>query len=457
MAKQASAKRERCRADEESTHAALGRNVARFMKMYGNSKLALMQVLNSSQSDQEERRQNPSAPDPHADDQALLDYITDQCPTLGGMVDDALGMQNPVKELNKLASDIDEGWSEARNTDTASLKKGFAVNFNLDADYDKYGHWVPPLNPTKRHLWGPVHRQLFPLIVPYSELESLKQAGATVSHDHWYDWMWKGRKHDPENLDEGFLQGDLLIKAFLSVYFSSVINPRPSQLATARKGGFTGATVHSIAYTATLLRFTLSCEPRIDQTFNSAGFYQHLVQYLEHEDQRELTVDILKWWNRNIFSAGVANTMASEPNASDTWELATKREQNGRQPRRFANNSKNAEPTPPPPPPLPPLPLLLPRTNTSSHSTPDSDLWAGQNWDLGDSAAEPEAEQPAKKTKWKPSTRLPDTDNESDLDGKEVQEEMECMGAAQRKQKTAKANGALRPDARRSSRKKKAP
>lgn len=48
------------------------------------------------------------------------------------------------------------------------------------------------------------------------------------------------------------------------------------------------------------LRFALSSEMRIDQGFNSAGFYQCLVQYLEHEDQRELTSGLLKWWNRCV-------------------------------------------------------------------------------------------------------------------------------------------------------------
>ncbi|KAG9028895.1 hypothetical protein FS837_003709, partial [Tulasnella sp. UAMH 9824] len=135
IVKQASAKRERRRDDEESTRAALGRTVARFMKMYGNSKLALMQALDGSQSEEDERRRNPSA---FMDDKVLLQYLTDHCPTLGSMVEEALSMRNPVKELNKLASDIDEGWSEARNTDTASLKKGLAANFNLDSDYDEH-------------------------------------------------------------------------------------------------------------------------------------------------------------------------------------------------------------------------------------------------------------------------------------------------------------------------------
>lgn len=82
MAKQAAAKRERrryeiltwtiisvvirtvilCRADEESTRAGVGRTVARFRQMYGNSKIALMQAIESSESDQEEHRRNPSAP-----------------------------------------------------------------------------------------------------------------------------------------------------------------------------------------------------------------------------------------------------------------------------------------------------------------------------------------------------------------------------------------------------------
>ncbi|KAG8952573.1 hypothetical protein FRC00_006692 [Tulasnella sp. 408] len=476
IVKQASAKRERRRGDEESTRAALGRTVARFMRMYGNSKLALMQALDGSQSDQEERRRNPSA---LADDEVLLYYLTDHCPTLGSMIDEALSMRNPVKELNKLASDIDEGWSEARNTDTASLKKGLAANFNLDLDYDEHGHWVPPLNLTKRHLWGPHHPQLFPLVVPVrkpplndDELEMLKQAGATVPHTLWYDWMWKDRKHNPQNLDEGFLQSDLLGKvAFLWIYFGAVINPTSSKLAAARKVGFTSVTVHSIAYTATLLRFALSCELRIDQNFNSAGFYQHLVQYLEHEDQHELTAEILKWWNRNVFPGGVAKTTASESNASETWQLAIKQraerkaaaalrqQQQVRGATATTAAASISTPNSTPRSPLDdttnaPTPRLSPRSSTSTHSALGLDPWADQTGNLGDSTAEPDADRPAKKTKRIPSTRVQESDNESDIDGDEVQEEMEIMGAAQRKQKPAKAGRKPRaPDARRSSRK----
>ncbi|KAG8909799.1 hypothetical protein FRC00_009413 [Tulasnella sp. 408] len=473
--KQASAKRERRRGDEESTRAALGRTVARFAKMYGNSKLALMQALDGSQSDQEERRRrDPSTP---TDDEVLLQYLTDHCPTLGSMVDEALSMRNPVKELNKLASDIDEGWSEARNTDTASLKKGLAANFNLDSDYDEHGHWVPPLNLTKRHLWGPNHPQLFPLVVPAcepplndDELETLKQPGATVLPTLWYDWMWKDRKHDPKNLDAGFLQGDLLVKAFLWIYFGAVINPTSSKLAAARKVGFTSVTVHSIAYTATLLRFALSCELRIDQNFNSAGFYEHLVQYLEHEDQHELTPEILNWWNRNVFPGGVAKASTSEPSTSETWQLAIKQRAERKaaaalrqqQQERGANATAAAAiiPTPiaTPRPPLDdttngPMPRLPSRPSTS-HSALSLDPWADQNGDLCNSTAEPDADRPAKKTKRIPPTRVQESDHESDIDGDEVQEETEMMGAAQRKQKPAKAGRKPRaPDARRSSRK----
>ncbi|KAG9020128.1 hypothetical protein FS837_008580 [Tulasnella sp. UAMH 9824] len=305
----------------------------------------------------------------------------------------------------------------------------------------------------------------------HSELEVLKQAGAAVPHTLWYDWMWKDRKHDPENLDEGFLQSDLLGKAFLWIYFGAVINPTSSKLATARKVGFTSVTVHSIADTATLLRFALSCELRIDQNFNSAGFYQHLVQYLEHEDQHELTADILKWWNRNIFPGGVAKVTTSEPNASDTWQLAIKQraerkaaaalrqqqQEHGANagtattaiistpiltPRSPLNDTTNA-----------PMPRLSSRPSTSTRSALDLDPRSDRNGDLGDSTAEPDADRPAKKIKRIPATRVPESDNESDVDGDEVQEETETMGAAQRKQKAAKA-GPKRSSTRSSSRKK---
>ncbi|KAG8938216.1 hypothetical protein FRC04_009250, partial [Tulasnella sp. 424] len=428
MAKQAALKQERRRADEETTRATLGRTVARFKQMYGNSKIALMQALDSSESDQEERRRNPSAP-------------------LPSMIGEALEMRNPAKELNKLASDIDVGWSEARNTDTASLKKGIAANFHLEADYDEFGHWTPALNPTNKRKWGPKHPQLLPLVVPVrdpplddDELEMLKQAGSIVSCTKWYDWMWKGRKHDPKNLDEGFLRGDLLVKAYLWVYFGSVITPMPTRLAAARKVGFTSVTIHSIAYAATLLRFALSREARIDEGFNSAGFYQYLVQYLEHEDQRELTLELLRWWNRHVFPAGVAGNVAPEPITDGTWELAIRQRAQrkaaaaARQREQGGSTVPGAATSTPSPPPISPLndatnaSTAPSHPNASSHSAIGFSSLVNQDGDDGDgdSGSELPPARPAKKARY----RIEESENETDIDGEEVREEVGPVLAA---------------------------
>ncbi|KAG8958344.1 hypothetical protein FRC05_009002, partial [Tulasnella sp. 425] len=399
MAKQAALKQERRRADEETTRATLGRTVARFKQMYGNSKIALMQALDSSESDQEERRRNPSAP-------------------LPSMIGEALEMRNPAKELNKLASDIDVGWSEARNTDTASLKKGIAANFHLEADYDEFGHWTPALNPTNKRKWGPKHPQLLPLVVPV--------------RDPPLD--------DELALSSPVLNGDLLVKAYLWVYFGSVITPMPTRLAAARKVGFTSVTIHSIAYAATLLRFALSREARIDEGFNSAGFYQYLVQYLEHEDQRELTLELLRWWNRHVFPAGVAGNVTPEPITDGTWELAIRQRAQrkaaaaARQREQGGSTVPGAATSTPSPPPISPLndatnaSTAPSHPNASSHSAIGFSSLVNQDGDDGDgdSGSELPPARPAKKARY----RIEESENETDIDGEEVREEVGPVLAA---------------------------
>lgn len=46
------------------------------------------------------------------------------------------------------------------------------------------------------------------------------------------------------------------------------------------------------------MRFVLSNERRIDDGFNSSGFYGELLRFLEHSDQAEFTSVLLDWWDK---------------------------------------------------------------------------------------------------------------------------------------------------------------
>ncbi|KIO26289.1 hypothetical protein M407DRAFT_24379 [Tulasnella calospora MUT 4182] len=298
------AKRERRREAHESTLASLGRNLGHFYQMYGSSKAALLQVfeVEDLESDPLERRLGSSNFDPQL--ATLLKWMLSSCPSLSPMLEDAASDPDPSAALSKLARPIDQGWGEARNTDTAALKSAVAANFNLEPGADEFGDWTPRLIVTGKDNWGLNHPQLSVLMTPVQDppltdedIAKLRQPGCLVPHDKWYPWMWKGRTVDPSDPECGFLRGDLLTKAWRVIYFGSALVPMRHRINAAKEMGFSRTTTHSIAYIATLMRFVLSNERRIDFGFDSLGFYRELLRFLRHPDQTEFTSNLLLWWD----------------------------------------------------------------------------------------------------------------------------------------------------------------
>ncbi|KAG9004285.1 hypothetical protein FRB90_011012 [Tulasnella sp. 427] len=455
MAQQAKLKREHQRAEVESELAALGRIVARYRKMYGSTRRALQEALEASESEQEERRQNPLAPDPHQEDIDILNFLTEHYRRLPGLLNEAIERLSGPKAANNLvvlARQIDTGWTEARNTDTAALRKALAANFYLTETYDQFGHWRPALNPKAKGEWGLNHPQLRLLIAPIRETtsndeedEELLQPGAAATYTDWFNFMFEGRQHNPQNLDEGFLRSDLLKKAFLFIYFGNVAQPMPSRITGAHAVGFTRTTVHAIAYTTTLLRFVLSSELRIDQGFNSYAFYQYLVAYLQLDDQKELTDELLRWWDHNVFPAGVGVEPPEQSQTDLVWERAIRQRAERQRAARGERQEAFGDITNTTGSPAVAAPSVISASSSigTSRSEPGSlrsvrpprVTQTGHEELDGSGSEDQEVQRPTKKTR-PPQTRIPTHISDgSDIDGVEVSVEQETPARIDKQRK----------------------
>ncbi|KAG9031128.1 hypothetical protein FS837_003095 [Tulasnella sp. UAMH 9824] len=359
------AKRERKREAHETTLASLGRNLGHFYQMYGSSKAALLQLfeVDDLESDPLERRLGSSNFDPQL--ATLLKWMLSTCPSLAPMMEEAAADRDPGAALNRLARPIDQGWSEARNTDTGTLKNAVAANFGIEPGADEFGDWTPRLTVTGKDNWGLNHPQLSVLMTPVhdppmtdEDIAKLRQPGCLVPCDKWYPWMWEGRNVDLADLELGLLKGDILTKAWLITYFGSALKPKHHRIIAVKEMGFSRTTTHSIAYVATLMRFVLSNERRIDDGFDSSGFYCELLRFLEHPDQAEFTSGLLDWWDKNVFPSSIGDRQnTSVIGEGGTWALLKKkRAEKGAQRPRY----------------LPPAGTTVHATVSSHSPTPDT-------------------------------------------------------------------------------------
>ncbi|EIW80782.1 hypothetical protein CONPUDRAFT_154780 [Coniophora puteana RWD-64-598 SS2] len=127
-------------------------------------------------------------------------------------------------------------------------------------------------------------------------------------------FLWVGEKvQKADNLFEGFLRGEMLVKAYLTIY----ISPSAGIYDDAGSGGRQGnAALHnvrhvslsSIAYVATLVRFVLSATPKWGQRNGdkdpfSETFYNWILKLLCEAPAADAVWhdDLLTWWQQRIF------------------------------------------------------------------------------------------------------------------------------------------------------------
>ncbi|KAJ3507400.1 hypothetical protein NMY22_g16943 [Coprinellus aureogranulatus] len=79
---------------------------------------------------------------------------------------------------------------------------------------------------------------------------------------------------------------------------------RATRSGNAQIHGMRGVTAPSVAYIATLVRFSLTSAgsfSRSDPGTDSQTFYNSLLSFLEDEDEQQQVSELLHWWNEQIF------------------------------------------------------------------------------------------------------------------------------------------------------------
>ncbi|PIL33145.1 hypothetical protein GSI_04595 [Ganoderma sinense ZZ0214-1] len=226
-----------------------------------------------------------------------------------------------TSSLNTICGSIQFGANMARSDDIKGLKC---------AVVDWIAHPVLGLKPPiPRNQMGPrgfnhdvTGRYLCPAGLEWDVVKKDLQAKRmTVPTDQWPIFIYANDAYDPESPWDGFLRGRLLVNAFKHVFTSpsSVDNSgRATKSSNSELHGMTKVTIASIVYIATLVRFCLgdqSTLARSNTVENYQAFYNGLLMFLSHPDERENVNELLSWWNKQVFPTSVDSIRAPTANS----------------------------------------------------------------------------------------------------------------------------------------------
>ncbi|KAG1844984.1 hypothetical protein F4604DRAFT_1884361 [Suillus subluteus] len=216
------------------------------------------------------------------------------------------GSEEEVFHVGEL---IGKGASCARGEDTKSLKP-VVIDWIAPAG----GVVLPPLPRNSKITCGFNHpltgHLLCPTELDWNDAETkqkLQSGEIAVSGDQWPLFLYANEAYDPDDPWNGLLRSRLLINAFRHVFTSPSSvekEPKATRAGNARLHGMTTVTAPSVAYIATQVRFAIcssSVFSHTDTSTDSETFYHSLLDLLEDPDERGEVVDLLVWWNRQIF------------------------------------------------------------------------------------------------------------------------------------------------------------
>ncbi|KAG1882190.1 hypothetical protein F4604DRAFT_1921918 [Suillus subluteus] len=178
---------------------------------------------------------------------------------------------------------------------------------------------LPPLPCNSKITCGFNHpltgRLLCPAELDWNDAETkqkLKSGEIIVSGDRWPLFLYTDEAYDPDDPWNGLLRSRLLINAFRHVFTSpSSVDkePKATRAGNACLHGMTAVTAPSVTYITTLVRFalcSLSVFSRTDTATDSETFYHSLLDLMEDPDEKGEVIDLLVWWNRQIFPTSSA-------------------------------------------------------------------------------------------------------------------------------------------------------
>ncbi|KAG2014238.1 hypothetical protein CC2G_011082 [Coprinopsis cinerea AmutBmut pab1-1] len=214
------------------------------------------------------------------------------------------------QDLFYIAEMITRGASSARSDDTKSIKSAI-----VDWITPTNGTLKPPLLRNVKTDRGFHHPRTGELLCPTnldwsdpSIREALRTGAIVPSGDLWPRFLFRNFQPNPDNLWDGLFRSGLLVKAFKHIFTSpsSVYNdaPRSTRSSNARIHGMKSVTIPSIAYVATLVKFSLSSSAvfsRTDLVTDSEYFYNLIIEFLEDEEEEEEVKSLLAWWDQQVF------------------------------------------------------------------------------------------------------------------------------------------------------------
>ncbi|KAF5374162.1 hypothetical protein D9615_008830 [Tricholomella constricta] len=250
---------------------------------------------------------------------------------------------------------LTRGANDARSDDISTMKKALANWLN------KRPSTKPPLNPEDRINRGLQHDTTGGLLCPIEfdwdniEIRAKLRAceeGFDMSSSYFIRCFYKGGKGDAQNVEEGFLRGFLLVKAYSLVFTSpssanrviddadnentapsgSTSSPKATKYSVAQKLNLNTVTPRSIAYVAVLLHFSLTDAPHWKSTFNNLSYelmYNFIIDFFEDTSgpQAEDRIkSLFKWWNKQIFPVRAAAMAGSRASMNKLREQRAQRE-----------------------------------------------------------------------------------------------------------------------------------
>ncbi|KAG8705414.1 hypothetical protein FRC08_001681 [Ceratobasidium sp. 394] len=216
---------------------------------------------------------------------------------------------------------LDTGKSAARSEDNHTLKNALP----------KWMKWDPPLKSKTKSDRGLHHlmcaRALAPISVDWNVEHQrnnflIRQDPPMTAAQRWPAFLYPDFKGDVNNMSDGLLRGELLLKAARAILFPASIanvdeetDHQSNRKSKADIYEMTTVTPGFLAYVAVGVRYALSSENTFMNTgglFSYERFYNDLVYYLTRASCQVETDELVNWWNTQLFPPKTANP-AEEP------------------------------------------------------------------------------------------------------------------------------------------------
>ncbi|KAJ3525548.1 hypothetical protein NMY22_g10525 [Coprinellus aureogranulatus] len=234
---------------------------------------------------------------------------------------------------------LTKGANGARSDDVKSLKSAV-----IDWITPAGGVLTPNIPRNNKDARGFFHdvtgRYLCPTDYDWDEAkvrQDLRAGRLIATGLQWPNFLYAGLKCNQEDMWEGLFRSRILIQAFKHIFISpSSVDgqSRATRSGNAYMHGMESVTAPSIAYVATLVRFSLSSAStfsRSDTTTDSQRFYNTIVDFLEMEEEEESVSDLLAWWNQQIFPTQSNVGFHTVPKTSALARLKAQRQERRRQ------------------------------------------------------------------------------------------------------------------------------